>query len=114
MKMSHINELFADKMENNLYFTLRGCEQDGYYKVPKIAINSIINWAGVCTDPNETEDYYKNPRAMFVALDLIYTMLDTCQRHGLWCSKIYDDGIKEWHIPQIQSLSEKAKTNEET
>lgn len=111
--MSHLNEQWQDKIEHNLYFTLRGCEQDGYYKVPKVVINSIMNWAGSCTNPTDGEDYYKNPRTMFVALDLIYTMLDNLQRHGLHSSKWAPDGHREWYIPKISEFTTKDEDKDE-
>jgi len=105
--MSHIDEQFQDKMEHNMYFTLRGCEEKGYYKVPKILLNAFYNWSALCTDPKESEDFYKNPRAMFVALDLMYTMINGLWKHGLNCSKFTGDHeFLEWNIPKIQSIGE--------
>jgi hypothetical protein len=69
-------EKFREKLENNRYFTTRGCMEDGSLKIEKWKINFIHNIAGSCTDECESEDFYKNPRAMFVALDLIYELLE--------------------------------------
>ena len=70
-------QYFRELEQDNLYFTNRGCDVKGSVKIPLTWINRIMNWSGACTDPLEREDFYKNPRAMFVALDLIYRMLDS-------------------------------------
>ena len=69
-------ELFEETLEDNLYFTLRGCREAGIIKIPKTTFKNI---SGECTESNSGPDYYNNPRAMFVALDLIYKALDTIQ-----------------------------------
>ncbi len=63
---------FEESLKENIYFTTRGCEERGSIKIDKTLFNFIYNISGMCTDKGETEDYFKNPRAMFVALDLIY------------------------------------------
>ena len=73
---------FKEKLDENIYFTLRGCRENGFVKVPRTIINFMSNISGTCTDPNETEDFYKNPRAMFVALDLIYEALEEIRKEG--------------------------------
>lgn len=75
-------ELFEETLEDNLYFTERGCEEMGRIRVPKTTFNFIKNISGECTDANSGPDYYNNPRAMFVALDLIYKSLDTIQEES--------------------------------
>ena len=61
----------------NIYFNMDGCEcLKGNICIPKEWFTQILNWSGACTDSSESEDYYKNPRAMYVALDLIYLLLD--------------------------------------
>lgn len=70
-------EEFLEILDENLYFNMKGCESfKGSVSIPKEWYYQILNWAGACTDEGESEDYYKNPRAMFVALDLIYQLLD--------------------------------------
>ena len=103
--MSHIDESFQEKHYRNMYFTLAGCEEDGFVKVPKIVIRAIMNWAGCCTDSNESEDYYKNPRAMFVALDLIYSLLDELQEDKVYAAKDSQGEAREWYIPKISIIS---------
>jgi hypothetical protein len=73
---------FDEKIDANLYFTVRGCEEEGEETLPKWVVNFIQNVAGLCTDVGETGDFYKNPRAMFVALDLIYTLLEEQREDG--------------------------------
>jgi hypothetical protein len=69
---------FQEALEENMYFNMKGCESvKGTVAIPREWYYQILNWSGSCTDPNESEDYYKNPRAMFVALDLIYLLLDS-------------------------------------
>lgn len=75
-KQLSAKELFKKALDENMYFSLRGCEEEGKQTLPKFVLNFISNVAGICTDSNEGEDYYKNARAMFVALDLIYLILD--------------------------------------
>jgi hypothetical protein len=71
---------FQQSLKDNLYFTIRGTEEKGSIRLDKTLFNFIYDIAGTCTDPNETPDYYNNPRAMFVALDLIYKALDETER----------------------------------
>jgi len=73
---------FEEKLDENIYFTLRGCKENGTVKVPKTIFNFVRNIAGECTDSHSGPDFYKNPRAMFVALDLIYSVLDEIEREG--------------------------------
>src|SRR4030042_1131913 len=51
-----------------------------YYKdqliVDEKIIRAIMSWAGDCTEPNS--GIYKDPDAMFNALDLIYKLIDEC------------------------------------
>ena len=62
---------------------MEGCESlTGKVCIPEEWFTQILNWSGACTDPSESEDYYKNPRAMYVALDLIYQLLD-CIEHPI-------------------------------
>jgi hypothetical protein len=97
---------FKHTYEGNLYWTLRGCETKGTVTVPKTAINAIMNWAGACTDPDEGPDYYNNPRAMYVALDLIYRLLDTLH-HAELNIETYEQGLMhKYHIPQIKEEKE--------
>ncbi len=70
-------ELFEETLEDNLYFTVRGCRENGSIKMPRTTFNFIKNISGECTESNSGPDHYNNPRAMFVALDLIYKALDT-------------------------------------
>lgn len=77
---SQIEQTFEEKLEENIYFTLRGCSGKGTVQIPKTIFNFIYNISGTCTDSNETEDFYMNPRAMFVALDLIYVALDEIRK----------------------------------
>ena len=73
-------ETFNEALEDNLYFNMSGCERfTGLVKIPEEWFIQILNWAGACTDPSESEDFYKNPRAMFVALDLIYQLLNSIE-----------------------------------
>ncbi|MCJ7634108.1 hypothetical protein MUP77_17190 [Candidatus Bathyarchaeota archaeon] len=74
-----------EALEYNMYFTLRGCEASGHRKIPETLFRFIGNIAGLCTDKYESEDYYKNPRAMFVALDLIYKA----------CSLLNEESVNE-------------------
>ena len=69
-------EDFQEALEDNIYFNMRGCSVEGSIKIPREWFYQILNWSGECTEPNAGEDYYKNPRAMYVALDLIYRLLD--------------------------------------
>jgi len=61
-----------EAIEDNIYFGLNGCDAPGVAKLPETFFRFIGDIAGMCTDKSETPDYYNNPRAMFVALDLIY------------------------------------------
>jgi len=73
-------EDFLEALDENMYFNMKGCENlKGSISVPKEWYFQILNWAGACTDSGESEDYYKNPRAMYVALDLIYRLLDSIE-----------------------------------
>ena len=104
--MNHLDEDFQDKLENNMYWTLRGCEVDGFYVIPKTALRAIMNWAGTSTDPHESEDYYKNPRAMFVALDMIYTLLEELFEGPQHYSKWYGEFHPEWELHSTSEFKE--------
>lgn len=80
MVQNKLEQAVEEKLEEQIYFTLRGCRGTGTVEIPKTLFNFIYNISGTCTDSNETEDYYKNPRAMFVALDLIYIVLDEIRK----------------------------------
>ena len=71
---------FEETLEDNLYFTDEGIEDDGcWVTIPKKYISMVKTWSALCIDPNEGEDYYKNPRAMFMALLLIYRLTDSIE-----------------------------------
>ncbi len=65
-------EMFAEALEESPYWTLRGCNENGYVKVPKTLWNFIMNISGECTDYCNGPTYYRNPEVMFQALDIIY------------------------------------------
>jgi len=68
---------FEEALEENIYFTTEGIEEaNTLITLPKSFVSIVKAWSAICTEPNEGEDYYRNPRAMFVALDLIYRLLD--------------------------------------
>ena len=74
---------FQETLEDTLYFNMSGCENlKGRVSLPEEWFYQIMNWAGACTDSGEGEDFYKNPRAMYVALDLIYQLLDCIELHS--------------------------------
>jgi len=77
-KASHLETSLEETLENAKHFNFRGIPGKGEYRIPKVYINAIINWSGYCTDPHDL-DTYKNPEAMFEALDLIYKILDPIQ-----------------------------------
>ena len=73
-------ETFEDALEDNIYFTLRGCEEKGKIKIRRTIFNFISNISGMCTDKCESEDFFKNPRTMFVSLNLIYLALEKIRK----------------------------------
>jgi len=73
---------FKEALDRNLYFTDEGTHVDGVVVIPQSFFNMVETWSAMCTDPSEGEDYYKNPRAMFVALDLIYRLLNSVEEKG--------------------------------
>ncbi len=75
-------ETFEEALENNIYFTLRGCKEKGNIKIPRTMFNFISNISGMCTDKCETEDFFKNPRTMYVALNLIYLAFDKIRQES--------------------------------
>jgi len=77
----HLGKTLAETLETAKFFTFRGCVGKGEYRVPKIYINAILNWVGNCTDPFDI-DNYKNPDAMFEALDLIFKVLQPLQNNS--------------------------------
>lgn len=74
----HLSQTLEETLETAKFFTFKGCVGKGEYRVPRIYINAILNWAGNCTDPFDV-DNYKNPEAMFEALDLIFKVLQPLQ-----------------------------------
>jgi len=87
--MSHLETSLEETLEGAKHFNFKGIPGVGEYRIPKVYINAIINWSGYCTDPHDI-DTYKNPEAMFEALDLIYKILDPVQTQSS-CQKARND-----------------------
>lgn len=96
----HLGQTLEETLESAKFFTFRGCVGIGEYRVPKIHINAILNWSGNCTDPFDA-DNYKNPDAMFEALDLIFKVLQPLQNLSS-------------HITNDEVIRELATTQEKT
>jgi len=76
MTSEELADLIETLLEDNIYFTLEGCYEEGEIAIPKTFFNAVWAWAGECTDPNSGGNYYGNPFAMFTALNLIYRLLE--------------------------------------
>jgi len=87
------------------FWTLWGCDSKKKVVVDETIIMAIKAWAGDSTEPNS--GLYKNPEAMFSALDLIYCLLDEAQEGPVKVSKDkpYSAAPGTWEISQIVSIN---------
>ena len=69
---------FQETLAKSKRFTMRGCTEEGKFRISKNLANFIYNISGYCTDPSE-KTLYNKPKAMFEALDLIYKAFDEIQ-----------------------------------
>ena len=69
---------FQETIAKSKRFTLRGCEEEGNFRISKTLANFIYNISGYCTDPSE-KTLYNEPKVMFEALDLIYKAFNEIQ-----------------------------------
>ena len=71
-------KVFLKALAESGSFNIDEREQGEYYQIPRKFYNSIMNWARVCTKP---KNHYQNPESMYVALNLIYLLLDCIKEH---------------------------------
>lgn len=95
------------------FWTLWGCDRKKKVVVDETIITAIKAWAGDATEPNS--GLYKNPEAMFSALDLIYSIIDEAQEGPVKVSKDkpYSNAPGTWELSQIVSIDTHAKRTEE-
>ena len=91
-------------LQHSPFWTLWGCDSKKKLVVDETIITAIKAWAGDATEPNS--GLYKNPEAMFNALDLIYCLLDEAQKGPVKVSKDkpYSNAPGTWEISQIASI----------
>ena len=86
------------------FWTLWGCDRKGTLAVDETIIAFIKAISGDATEPNS--GLYKNPDAMYNALDLIYMIIDEAQENNLTIRKEqpYTNEPGEWKINKIESI----------
>lgn len=101
MEQPHIERTFEESHALSPYWTLRGCEIPGYHIVSETILNFIQNISGNSTDPYD--DLFKNPDAMFDALNLIYQILEQARKEGVIVAKFdtMDNEEKRYVIHKI-------------
>lgn len=102
--MGHLDESFKEALQKSKYWTLRGCEMQGFSLVDRTILLFIQNIAGTATDPDD--EYFKNPEAMFEALDLIWKILEDARKGGFTVEKRSDltERVHTWTIHKIEKV----------
>ena len=75
----------------------------GTSEVHNSILNTISNWAGECTDPSSGMHYYNNPAAMFSALDMIYKLIQECEKGRLSFNEEIHGEHRGYDVPQIKN-----------
>jgi len=91
-------------LRHSPFWTLWGTDSDKQLIVDETIIRAIKAWAGDATEPNS--EFYKNPEAMFNALDMIYYLIEAAQEGPVKVSKEkpYTNSPRTYEINQIVSI----------